>query len=119
MQDSVAGNKRIRTLLIDNYDSYTYNLYQLIKSITTVQLGGSSHGGDNSEINNIEVNIDVITNDQVPWSDVEDLLNTYDNVVISPGPGIPEKDEGTYTPTHHSVVNSQKPSLLRRLAKNR
>jgi para-aminobenzoate synthetase len=28
----------VRTLLVDNYDSYTYNLYQLISSVN----GGAS-----------------------------------------------------------------------------
>ncbi|WP_278262688.1 aminodeoxychorismate synthase component I [Nocardia sp. AG03] len=69
----------MRTLLIDNYDSFTYNLYQLI-----------------SEVNGNEPT--VVRND-----DVHDLaaleLSRFDNVVISPGPGRPDsaRDMGIST----------------------
>jgi para-aminobenzoate synthetase len=58
----------VRTLLIDNYDSFTYNLYQLLGEIT-----GSPPV--------------VVTND-THWNDLQ--LNTYDSVVICPGPGRPD-----------------------------
>jgi para-aminobenzoate synthetase len=58
----------MRTLLIDNYDSFTYNLYQLL-----------------SVVNGTEPT--VLRNDEV--SDV--ALDFFDNVVISPGPGHPGK----------------------------
>ncbi|TSE00110.1 aminodeoxychorismate synthase component I [Skermania sp. ID1734] len=59
----------MRTLLIDNYDSFTYNLFQLI-----------------SEVQGREPT--VLANDAV--ADIADLgLDAYDNVVISPGPGHP------------------------------
>lgn len=60
----------MRTLLIDNYDSFTYNLYQLI-----------------SEVNGEEPT--VVRNDGV--DDIARLrLERFDNVVISPGPGRPD-----------------------------
>ncbi|MFQ6397705.1 aminodeoxychorismate synthase component I [Nocardia sp. KC 131] len=60
----------MHTLLIDNYDSFTYNLYQLI-----------------SEVNGAEPT--VVRNDEV--DDLEQLdLSRFDNVVISPGPGRPD-----------------------------
>jgi para-aminobenzoate synthetase len=60
---------RMRTLLIDNYDSYTFNLFHLL-----------------GEVNGEEPL--VVHNDALPWSE----LATWDvdNVVISPGPGRPE-----------------------------
>ncbi|QIS02658.1 aminodeoxychorismate synthase component I [Nocardia brasiliensis] len=57
----------MRTLLIDNYDSFTYNLYQLI-----------------SEVNGLEPT--VVRNDEA--GELE--LSRFDNIVISPGPGRPD-----------------------------
>lgn len=54
-------------LLIDNYDSFSYNLYQLIGSITT--------------------DIKVIRNDELSVKEIE-LLNPK-KIIISPGPGRP------------------------------
>ncbi|MFE3195097.1 aminodeoxychorismate synthase [Nocardia sp. NPDC059240] len=60
----------MRTLLIDNYDSFTYNLYQLI-----------------SQVNGVEPV--VVRNDEV--ASIEELgLERFDNIVISPGPGRPD-----------------------------
>ena len=55
-------------LLIDNYDSFTYNLYQLIE-----ELGTRCH---------------VVRNDAVSVSKLRTLKPDY--VVISPGPGTPD-----------------------------
>jgi para-aminobenzoate synthetase len=64
----------LRTLLIDNYDSYTFNLYQLIAKIN-------------------ECPPAVIRNDVITWKEVELILKNFDYVVISPGPGTPEREE--------------------------
>ncbi|MFF7642313.1 aminodeoxychorismate synthase component I [Streptomyces canus] len=61
----------MKTLLIDNYDSYTYNLFQLI-----------------AEVNGEEPV--VVLNDAVGGlPDLGEYLAEFDNVVISPGPGHP------------------------------
>src|SRR3954463_1640489 len=61
--------QRMLTLLIDNYDSYTFNLFHLI-----------------GEVNGEEPI--VVRNDELPWTELLGL--DPDNVVISPGPGRPE-----------------------------
>ena len=55
-------------LLIDNYDSFSYNLYQLIGSI--------------------EPDIKVIRNDELSVEEIDKLIPEL--IVISPGPGRPE-----------------------------
>ncbi len=62
----------MKTLLIDNYDSFTFNLYQLI-----------------AEVNRIPPI--VIRNDAASWEEIKQL--DFDNIVISPGPGRPENDD--------------------------
>jgi para-aminobenzoate synthetase len=59
----------VQTLIIDNYDSYTFNLYQLI-----AEVNGSLPL--------------VIQNNQMDWESLKQLA--FDNIVISPGPGRPE-----------------------------
>ncbi|BBC38921.1 Aminodeoxychorismate synthase, component I [Streptomyces graminofaciens] len=58
----------MKTLLIDNYDSYTYNLFQLI-----------------AEVNGEEP---VVVLNDAAVDDIPDLRE-FDNVVVSPGPGHP------------------------------
>ena len=56
----------MKIALIDNYDSFTYNLKQYLEEIA-------------------DVDIDVLRNDEKRVSDLSD----YDRFVISPGPGVP------------------------------
>ena len=58
-------------LLFDNYDSFTYNIYQLLASL----------GAE----------VEVVRNDAVTPEDV--LAADYEAVILSPGPGLP-KDAG-------------------------
>ena len=60
----------MRTLLIDNYDSYTFNLFHLL---------GEVNGGEEPI---------VLRNDELTWEQIARLAP--DNVVLSPGPGRPE-----------------------------
>ena len=57
----------MRLLLIDNYDSFTYNIVHAVK-----QLG---------------YDVDVRRNDKITLDEVE----AYDKIIISPGPGIPSE----------------------------
>lgn len=61
----------MKTLLIDNYDSFTYNLFQLLAEAT----------GDEPI---------VVRNDAASWAELEQL--EFDNIVVSPGPGSPDHD---------------------------
>ena len=60
----------MRVILVDNYDSFTYNLYQLI---------GEVCGQPPT----------VVRND-TPWADLR--FDEFDAAVISPGPGRPDRD---------------------------
>jgi para-aminobenzoate synthetase len=59
----------MRLLLIDNYDSYTYNLYQLLAQVCSAQ-------------------VEVLFNDDERLGGLTPA--TFDAVVISPGPGRPQ-----------------------------
>lgn len=61
----------MKTLIIDNYDSFTYNLYQYLAEI--------------------EGNPTVVKNNQIELSDIQEIKPTH--IVISPGPGNPMNEE--------------------------
>ncbi|MFV0376736.1 MAG: anthranilate synthase component II [Mangrovibacterium sp.] len=63
---SLERNESVRIVVIDNYDSFTYNLVHAIKKISGQP-------------------VDVVRNDELQLSDLEQ----YDKIVLSPGPGIP------------------------------
>lgn len=58
----------MKILVFDNYDSFTYNLVQMIEKI-------------------VGEKVDVFRNDQIDLKDIE----KYDKIILSPGPGIPEE----------------------------
>ena len=58
-----------KIILIDNYDSFTFNLYHYLSSL--------------------KVNVDVIRNDKITSNEI--LIRKYNKIVISPGPGNPNQ----------------------------
>jgi len=61
----------MKTLIVDNYDSFTYNLYQLVGTVTGI-----------API--------VVRNDQLTWAQFLELAP--DRVILSPGPGHPDNE---------------------------
>ncbi len=59
----------MKILLIDNYDSFTFNLYHYISSLG--------------------IKVDVVRNDKITANDIK--KNKYNRIVISPGPGNPNQ----------------------------
>ncbi|UKJ07474.1 anthranilate synthase component II [Solitalea lacus] len=58
----------MKILILDNYDSFTYNLVHLVEEIGGVQ-------------------VEVYRNDKISLEDVDN----YDKIILSPGPGLPEE----------------------------
>jgi len=59
----------MKILLIDNYDSFTFNLYHYLSSLNT--------------------KVDVVRNDKITSKDI--INKKYNKIVISPGPGNPNQ----------------------------
>ncbi len=57
----------MKILLLDNYDSFTFNLLHLLEQFETVE-------------------VDVFRNDEITVEEVR----VYDKIILSPGPGLPE-----------------------------
>ncbi len=58
----------MKILVFDNYDSFTYNLVQMIKELSNAT-------------------VEVFRNDEIPLEAIE----AYDKILLSPGPGIPSE----------------------------
>ncbi|KAJ2628680.1 hypothetical protein IW137_005348, partial [Coemansia sp. RSA 1287] len=86
-----------RTLVVDNYDSYTYNLVALLTDAARAHyssFGGSGEASIEETERRAQEHIIVIRNDEYSWETVRDsILPHVDNVVISPGPGTPARRE--------------------------
>ena len=81
--------RAMKTLLIDNYDSFTYNLFQLL----------AEANGEEPE---------VVRNDAATWLELSE--RDFDNVVISPGPGRPE-DGADFGVCAEAIVKAKTPLL--------
>jgi anthranilate synthase component 2 len=64
----IQENRNMNILVLDNYDSFTFNLVQYIQEILGTE-------------------VDVFRNDAISLDEVE----AYDVIVLSPGPGIPSE----------------------------
>lgn len=62
--------KTKKLLVLDNYDSFTYNLVHLVEKVS-------------------DISFDVFRNDKISLEEI----NKYDKILLSPGPGLP-KDAG-------------------------
>jgi len=73
-----------KILILDNYDSFTYNLVQIVEEL----LGHK---------------IDVYRNNEIELSEVEQ----YDKIILSPGPGLPD-EAGILKDLIHTYRESKK-----------
>lgn len=68
----------MKVLIIDNYDSFTFNLYQYVGEIL-------EEGQELGKLSGFK--LDVIRNDECKLSEIE--AREYDRIIVSPGPGHP------------------------------
>ena len=81
----ILKDMEMKIVIIDNYDSFTYNLAHLVK-----ELGAT---------------VDVLRNDRFKM----DELEKYDKILLSPGPGVPE--EAGLLPDVIRTYSGKKPIL--------
>ena len=72
----------MKILLLDNYDSFTYNLFHILRELGT--------------------ETDVVRNDKIDL----DRVAGYDKIILSPGPGIPS-EAGLLLPLIKKYANSK------------
>ena len=73
-----------KILILDNYDSFTYNLVHYVEE-------------------NLNYEVDVFRNDQISLG----AVNQYNTIILSPGPGLPE-DAGILKELIHKYASSKK-----------
>ena len=79
----------MKILLIDNYDSFTYNLFQYVAEMPPVDPV-------------------VVRNDELDWNLVD--YKKYDGIIVSPGPGRPEI-EADFGISRQAILQSEVPVL--------
>jgi len=72
-------------LVVDNYDSFTYNLVHILEDI-------------------LQENIDVLRVDEV---DIDSLVN-YESVILSPGSGLPDESKNLMPIVENLIVINKK-----------
>lgn len=80
--NNFESKSSLKILIIDNYDSFTFNLFHYVEGLN--------------------VQVDVFRNDEFDLS----LLPSYDKIILSPGPGLP-KDAGDLFKIIRAVDESQ------------
>ena len=86
----------MKVLIIDNYDSFTFNLFQYCGEILDKNTSG------------IKTDIIVKRNDQICLNDLK--LDKPDKIIISPGPGSPA--EKKYFGVCQEIILKFGPCLL-------
>lgn len=87
----------MNVLIIDNYDSFTFNLYQYVGEILHTEL---SQMQGNPKVS-------VKRNNEVTLEDIK--TQNYDRIIISPGPGSPE--DPAYFGVCSEVIKEFGPSI--------
>ncbi|MDY3305824.1 aminodeoxychorismate/anthranilate synthase component II [Psychrobacter sanguinis] len=87
----------MNVLIIDNYDSFTFNLYQYVGEILHTEL---SQMQGNPKVS-------VKRNNEVTLEDIKS--QNYDRIIISPGPGSPE--DPAYFGVCSEVIKELGPSI--------
>lgn len=87
----------MNVLIIDNYDSFTFNLYQYVGEILHTEL---SQMQGNPKVS-------VKRNNEVTLEDIK--TQNYDRIIISPGPGSPE--DPAYFGVCSEVIKELGPSI--------
>ena len=86
---------KMKILLLDNYDSFTYNLLHAVK-----ELGATD--------------VEVVRNDQIELDEVD----RFDKIILSPGPGIPE-EAGLLLPIIKDMLHQKHSGCLPRSSSHR
>ena len=73
-----------KILILDNYDSFTYNLFHCVDEFD-------------------DIDVDVIRNDEINLN----VVDRYDGIILSPGPGLPE-ESGLLLPLIERYKDSKK-----------
>lgn len=84
--ETPCHSNNMRLLIIDNHDSFVYNIIGLLRCFRDSRLN---------------LSWDVRKNDEIPL----DSIDTYDALIISPGPGLPSEAGSLMTAIERSVYS--------------